>query len=250
MKRKPQEDDPSEMAKVKEEVKEEQEEKGSDEASSPKKSKKNRKAEVKVKTEVKKEVVEEGLSSKKTAKKDLDPGKAAPVKREAGDQESLEDAPASKKAKKKDKEEQSKEEQDKKSSSKAPRKRKKRLYSDLVRQMEFYFSDANLGKSDFLMNLVGDDATGWIDLEVFLKFRKLVGMMEAAFERPAELNDLWKALSTVGERSALLEVRRTEQQDVMQVRRKVPFVPKDPTQVRNDLPHFVLHVLNRFCFLG
>ncbi len=82
------------------------------------------------------------------------------------------------------------------SSSKTPRKRKRMLYAQLVKQMEFYFSDANLSKSAFMTNLAGEGGGSWIDLEVFLKFNKLTEMMEAGTGRVL-LDDLWKALSTV-----------------------------------------------------
>ncbi|XP_066583937.1 la-related protein 7 isoform X2 [Prorops nasuta] len=52
-----------------------------------------------------------------------------------------------------------------------PRFRKKALHAAILKQMEFYFSDANLSKDRFLSNLVKDDPN--IDIEVFTRFNKI-----------------------------------------------------------------------------
>ncbi|XP_076249186.1 la related protein 7 [Calliopsis andreniformis] len=52
-----------------------------------------------------------------------------------------------------------------------PRLRKKALNAAILKQMEFYFSDANLSKDRFLSNLIKDDP--YVDLSVFLRFNKI-----------------------------------------------------------------------------
>lgn len=42
-------------------------------------------------------------------------------------------------------------------SNRKPRQRKKELHSQILKQMEFYFSDANLSKDRFLGSLVKED---------------------------------------------------------------------------------------------
>lgn len=74
------------------------------------------------------------------------------------------------------------------------RKRKKKYYSDLRRQMEFYFGDANMSKSKFMMEEISKNEGGWIDLEIFLRFNKLAEMMKTFFGG-LEIDDLWTALS-------------------------------------------------------
>ncbi|KAF7271039.1 hypothetical protein GWI33_016005 [Rhynchophorus ferrugineus] len=58
------------------------------------------------------------------------------------------------------------EEQPKKS-----RHRKKYLYSTILQQMEFYFSDSNLAKDRFLSQLISESP--YIDISVFLQFNKI-----------------------------------------------------------------------------
>ena len=59
--------------------------------------------------------------------------------------------------------------------TKKGRKRLKGLYKRLVDQLEFYFSDANLRKDGFLMQLIKKDP--WVELTVFENFNKLKTMM-------------------------------------------------------------------------
>jgi RNA recognition motif-containing protein len=49
--------------------------------------------------------------------------------------------------------------------------RKRQLYKTIRKQMEFYFSDANLTKDRFLGNLIREDP--YIDLSIFLRFNKI-----------------------------------------------------------------------------
>ncbi|TRY61566.1 hypothetical protein TCAL_05696 [Tigriopus californicus] len=105
--------------------------------------------------------------------------------------------------------------------AKAQRKRKRGLYKTIVQQMEFYFGDANLTKSRFMQEALAQDP--WLDLEVFLKFNKLVSMLDQSFAR-IDLEDLWTALSKI--QSDLLEIR--EQTDgKRQIRRKLPLKVKE-----------------------
>ncbi|XP_043286533.1 la-related protein 7 [Venturia canescens] len=52
-----------------------------------------------------------------------------------------------------------------------PRLRKKALHALILKQMEFYFSDANLSKDRFLGTLIKSDP--YVDLDVFLRFNKI-----------------------------------------------------------------------------
>ncbi|XP_018567612.1 la-related protein 7 [Anoplophora glabripennis] len=51
------------------------------------------------------------------------------------------------------------------------RHRKKQLYSSILQQMEFYFSDSNLSKDRFLSQLISENPH--VDITVFLKFNKI-----------------------------------------------------------------------------
>ncbi|CAL1675530.1 unnamed protein product [Lasius platythorax] len=52
-----------------------------------------------------------------------------------------------------------------------PRLRKKALHASILKQMEFYFSDANLNKDRFLSELLKENP--YVDLDVFTQFNKL-----------------------------------------------------------------------------
>lgn len=73
------------------------------------------------------------------------------------------------------------------------RHRKKQLYENIMKQMEFYFSDANLTKDRFLGELVKKDP--YVPLETFLKFNKLRSLTQ-------DINDIAKAMK----HSTLLEL--------------------------------------------
>lgn len=73
------------------------------------------------------------------------------------------------------------------------RHRKKHLYDNILKQMEFYFSEANLSKDRFLGDLVKNDP--WVPLELFLKFNKIRTLSQ-------DLNDIIKAMK----HSTLLEL--------------------------------------------
>lgn len=73
------------------------------------------------------------------------------------------------------------------------RHRKKQLYENILKQMEFYFSDANLTKDRFLGDLVKTNPD--VPLEVFLKFNKIRSMTQ-------DVTDITKAMKN----SSLLEL--------------------------------------------
>lgn len=73
------------------------------------------------------------------------------------------------------------------------RHRKKQLYENILKQMEFYFSDANLTKDRFLGDLVKNDP--YVPIEVFLKFNKIRSMTH-------DINDIAKAMKN----STILEL--------------------------------------------
>lgn len=89
---------------------------------------------------------------------------------------------------------------------KKQRKRKKGLYKKLVEQMEFYLGDANVSKSKYMYDKFSK--SHWLDLDEFLKFNKLVGMLDQFFGRHANTDDLWAALKSVP--SELLEIEEDE----------------------------------------
>ncbi|XP_015116136.1 la-related protein 7 [Diachasma alloeum] len=90
-----------------------------------------------------------------------------------------------------------------------PRHRKKALHSAILKQMEFYFGDANLSKDRFLSNLIQTDP--WVDLKVFLQFNKIRALTQ-------DTTRISKALKT----STLLEIS----EDGEKVRRVTPVTPR------------------------
>ncbi|XP_038214925.1 la-related protein 7 [Zerene cesonia] len=90
------------------------------------------------------------------------------------------------------------------------RHRKKQLYENILKQMEFYFSDANLSKDRYLGDLVAADP--YVPLTEFLKFNKLRSMTQ-------EVSDIVKAMKY----STFLELS----EDKLKVKRKTPMVPYD-----------------------
>ena len=133
------------------------------------------------------------------------------------------------------------------------RHRKKKLYDEICQQMEFYFSDANLSKSKFMNDEMSKDEGGWINLDIFLRFNKLVEMMKMFFGS-VDLDDLWNALSfrlnrekedrDDGEPNSILEIRQLDN-GLQQIRRSKPIRIKTVEEVENctvyieNLPPFV-----------
>lgn len=90
------------------------------------------------------------------------------------------------------------------------RHRKKQLYENILKQMEFYFSDANLSKDRFLGDLVKRNP--YVPIELFLKFNKIRTLTQ-------DINDIAKAMKN----STLLELS----DDRLKVKRKTPILPYD-----------------------
>ncbi|CAH1646803.1 unnamed protein product [Spodoptera littoralis] len=90
------------------------------------------------------------------------------------------------------------------------RHRKKQLYENILKQMEFYFSDANLTKDRFLGDLVKNDP--YVPLELFLKFNKVRSLTQ-------DVSDIAKAMKN----STLLELS----EDRLKVKRKTAVLPYD-----------------------
>ncbi|TPX56964.1 hypothetical protein PhCBS80983_g04167 [Powellomyces hirtus] len=47
------------------------------------------------------------------------------------------------------------------------------LYAKLLKQVEYYFGDSNLPQDKFLLATIAENADGWVDLEVLLRFNRL-----------------------------------------------------------------------------
>ena len=110
---------------------------------------------------------------------------------------------------------------------KKARKRRKGVYRRLVKQMEFYFSDANLRHSTFLLSLY--EADPWVTLTTFLTFNKVATMLSEILGDKAEqeerVAELTKAISVIGSDTIHLSECK------LKVGRKSPFTPSLPTQV-------------------
>ncbi|CAG4972216.1 unnamed protein product [Parnassius apollo] len=90
------------------------------------------------------------------------------------------------------------------------RHRKRQLYENILKQMEFYFSDANLSKDRYLNELIKNDP--YVSVTEFLKFNKIQSMTQ-------DVNDIVKALT----HSTFLKLS----EDKLKVKRKTPMVPYD-----------------------
>ncbi|XP_062527560.1 la-related protein 7 isoform X3 [Bombyx mori] len=96
------------------------------------------------------------------------------------------------------------------SARKRVRHRKKLIYEKILKQMEFYFSDANLTKDRYLGELVKNDP--YVALEVFLKFNKIRSMTQ-------DIVDIAKAMK----HSTMLELS----EDKLKVKRKTSVISYD-----------------------
>ncbi|KAJ9584654.1 hypothetical protein L9F63_021003 [Diploptera punctata] len=97
-------------------------------------------------------------------------------------------------------------------SNKKVRRRKKQFYQNIRKQMEFYFSDANLTKDRFLGKLIIEDPN--IDISIFLRFNKIRALT-------ADARDIANALKS----SELLSVT----EDGTKVFRTTPVTQKENT---------------------
>lgn len=93
--------------------------------------------------------------------------------------------------------------------------------------MEFYFSDANLRQSKFLLPLYQNDP--WITISTFLTFNRVASMLVEILgenvEQDIRVAELVKAISVVDSTTIVLSDCKTK------VGRQAPFVPALPTQV-------------------
>ncbi|ODM95495.1 La-related protein 7 [Orchesella cincta] len=109
------------------------------------------------------------------------------------------------------------EEQPKNNGRHRPRKRK--LYGDICKQMEFYFSDANIMKNRMMKEVIeqaNENSEGFVELSVFLDFTKIQRLN-------ATITHIQKALVT----SDKLELSS----DREKARRKVAF---DPSKTKSE----------------
>ncbi|XP_059616636.1 la-related protein 7 [Phlebotomus argentipes] len=88
-------------------------------------------------------------------------------------------------------------EEEKSNTTKRARSRKKLMYNNIRKQMEFYFSDANITKDRFLGQLVNEDP--YVPLEIFLSFNRMKQLTECA-------KDIAKALA----KSQMLQLSEDE----------------------------------------
>lgn len=51
-----------------------------------------------------------------------------------------------------------------------------KLESDIIRQVEYYFGDANLRRDKFLLEQIGKDEDGWVPFSVLLTFKRLAAL--------------------------------------------------------------------------
>nr|XP_033338486.1 la-related protein 7 [Megalopta genalis]XP_033338487.1 la-related protein 7 [Megalopta genalis]XP_033338488.1 la-related protein 7 [Megalopta genalis] len=93
-----------------------------------------------------------------------------------------------------------------------PRLRKKALHAAILKQMEFYFSDASLSKDRFLSSLINNDP--YVDLNVFVSFNKIR-------ELTTDINRINKAIQS----STMLSTS----EDGTKVRRITPIMVKENT---------------------
>lgn len=106
-----------------------------------------------------------------------------------------------------------------KTGQRKPRLRKKALHAAILKQMEFYFSDANLSKDRFLSNLIKNDP--YVSLSIFINFNKIKALT-------TETNRIAKAL----ESSKILSLS----EDNTKVCRKTPI------NIRENCDDFTVYV--------
>ncbi len=88
------------------------------------------------------------------------------------------------------------------------------LAARIVKQVEFYFGDANLPRDKFMMSCVQGAADGWVALETIASF----GRMKSLSEDAAVVQEAILGATS----SEVIEARRVEGEDKVLVRRKCP----------------------------
>ncbi|CAH1794075.1 unnamed protein product [Owenia fusiformis] len=63
---------------------------------------------------------------------------------------------------------------------KKKRKRMKELYKQILKQMEFYFGDANLRRDRFIKKEIDKSVDGYVPLEMFLTFNKIKALTDSS----------------------------------------------------------------------
>ncbi|CAL1286637.1 unnamed protein product [Larinioides sclopetarius] len=92
-------------------------------------------------------------------------------------------------------------------------RKKKKFYTKIREQMEFYFSDSNLARDGYLQDLLSTSTEGYVDLEIFKAFNKI-----------RELTDDVNAIVAALSKSTILQVN----EEKTKVRRVTPMgKPKD-----------------------
>ena len=87
----------------------------------------------------------------------------------------------------------------------------------MLKQVEFYFSDANLRRDKFMQSKISEDADGMVSLEVLLSFKRMTTLTNSEEElatalEKSEVLKLSEDKKKVGRVSPLPEVSREEAQ--------------------------------------
>lgn len=93
------------------------------------------------------------------------------------------------------------------------------LNDKIRKQMEFYFGDANLSKDKFLRDLITNHKKGYVDLTIFLNFKKIKSFLISEQDKVKQLF----ALSSAIETSNILSLNKAK----TKVKRKIPFNPEE-----------------------
>eukprot|EP00096_Caligus_rogercresseyi_P014588 TRINITY_DN7098_c0_g1_i1.p1 TRINITY_DN7098_c0_g1~~TRINITY_DN7098_c0_g1_i1.p1 ORF type:complete len:469 (-),score=164.05 TRINITY_DN7098_c0_g1_i1:424-1830(-) len=115
------------------------------------------------------------------------------------------------------------------STGKRSRPRRKHIYKALSSQIQFYFSDANLSKSKFTLDIIEKEGP-WIPIELFLRYNKIRSLLEESFvvsvsgNEEKSLEHLTSALTKCQPES--LEIS----EDGRKIRRVVPFEGPSPDE--------------------
>ena len=95
------------------------------------------------------------------------------------------------------------------------RRRKRHLYEAVVRQIEFYLSDAHLRHSGHMLKRLSDH-DGWIDIDTLVGFPVLASMLSDGLGR-VRAEDVWKAVIMTKEERLKRRVTGENQRQVGRV---------------------------------
>ncbi len=110
------------------------------------------------------------------------------------------------------------------------------LEDQLQHQLEFYLGDVNLRKDKFLRELLSKNDKGYVELNEFLKFNKIKGLLESIPTTKEKLEALANALS----HSELLKVNKGQ----TRVKRKIPFMEKVSSQTQEQIDKKTVYIEN------